>query len=99
MASAYSEVESRGARFITAMVEESDRSPATAATVESWTKKYRVPFDQVLDPTHAEVAAISVGLPYHVVIDPRTMRIVRIVEGEGAAIDSAVESLLKRNGG
>lgn len=41
----------------------------------------------------------TVGLPYNVIVDPRTMKIVKIIQGDGSSVDTAVKSLLVKNGG
>lgn len=41
----------------------------------------------------------SVGLPYNVIIDPRTMKITKIIQGDGTTVDNAVNSLITKNGG
>lgn len=39
----------------------------------------------------------SVGLPYNLIIDPRTMKIVKIIQGDGSSVDNAVNSLITKN--
>lgn len=41
----------------------------------------------------------TIGLPYNLIIDPRTMKIVKIIQGDGSSVDTAVKALLTTNGG
>ena len=51
------------------------------------------------DPKQSLSAGGSIGLPYNVIVDPRTMKIYKIVEGDGAAVESAINAVIKTNGG
>lgn len=39
----------------------------------------------------------TVGLPYNVIVDPRTMKIVKIIQGDGSTVDNAVNALITKN--
>ena len=76
----------RGAHFLTAVVQDASRGPASQATVDQWIKAHRIVFDIAADPTQSAAPKGSYGLPYNYVINPRTMKVVRIIPGVDAAI-------------
>jgi len=39
----------------------------------------------------------TIGLPYNLIVDPRTMKIVKIIQGDGASVDNAVNALITKN--
>jgi hypothetical protein len=56
----------------------------------------------VLDPQGKSIFPLTggtIGLPYNLIIDPRTMKIVKIIQGDGSSVDTAVKSLITTNGG
>jgi hypothetical protein len=74
--------------------------PATQKTVDTWISKYSCAYDVVVDTIISDLASAgSIGLPYNVIIDPRTMKITKIIQGDGSAVDSAVSALITKNGG
>lgn len=75
--------------------------PATRASVDSWISAYRCNYDVVVDPkmTIFPAGSGTVGLPYNLVVDPRTMKIVKIIQGDGPGVDSAVKAVITTNGG
>ena len=88
----------KGAHFISAMVEDYLRKPATRTTADQWIAKYHCEYDLVVDSkTSIAPEGETIGMPYNVVVDPRTMKIEKIVPGDGAPVDSVVEALIARN--
>jgi len=82
------------------IAEDVSHKPATESVVETWTRKFGLSLDVVLDPTFkACPKSGSYGMPYHLLVDPRTMRIAKIVQGDSPSVDLAVETLMRKNGG
>jgi len=83
------------------MAQDATRGPATQATIDAWIAKYKCEYDVCVDPamTIAPASGGSIGLPYNVIVDPRTMRIYKIIQGDGATVDAAVNALIATNGG
>ncbi len=72
------------------------------ASVDTWVNTYKCSYDVVLDPNGRSIfpgTGGTIGLPYNLIIDPRTMKIVKIIQGDGPGVDSAVKSVLTTNGG
>lgn len=96
----------KGARLITALVQDGASRPATQKTVDAWIAAYRTNYDVVADPDLTTVrmdstSSGSLALPYNYVIDPRTMRITQINAGPlftGGTI-VGLDELLVKNGG
>lgn len=73
-----------GIRVVTLMIEDEAGSPATVTTAQQWRDTYKLDSIATLaDPGASLVAAVGggIGLPYQVVIDPRTMTITSTQEG------------------
>jgi hypothetical protein len=81
------------------MIEDESRSPATKATVDLWISTYKLNHDVCADPTESLAGGGSIGLPYNVIVDPRTMKVVKIIEGDGPSVESTINALVKTNGG
>jgi hypothetical protein len=98
--------QAKGARLITALVQDGASKPATQKTVDAWIAAYGINYDVVADPELVTVrmdssSSGSLALPYNYVIDPRTMRITQINAGPiftGGAI-IGLDELLTKNGG
>lgn len=91
----------RGGVFVTAMIEDNKKNPATQTTVDQWLAAYRLNFDIVLDDEQQTLPKTgSVGLPYNYVLNPRDMRVYRIVQGVNpdATTIPALSSMLTKNG-
>lgn len=96
----------KGARLITALVQDGASKPASQKTVDSWIATYGIDYDVVADPELTTVrmdasSSGSLALPYNYVIDPRTMRITQINAGPiftGGTI-VGLDELLAKNGG
>jgi hypothetical protein len=97
-----SRYQSRGARIVTALLQNASSGPADEATVQRWISAFGITYDVAADPTYSTIAATggTVPIPYGYVIDPRTMRVQSIMEGEsGAPTIPALDTLLTKNGG
>jgi len=83
------------------LIQDAARAPATKTTVDGWNTKYKCQYDIVADPKMqiAPTGGGSIGLPYQMIIDPRTMTITKIIQGDGPSVDSAVTALITKNGG
>jgi hypothetical protein len=99
--SIFSTYKPRGARFLTALIEDVSSSPATETTIDDWQSSYHLPFDVAADPDDALIPKGGVGLPHNYVIDPRTMQVVKMFEGAdpGATTIPGLDALLTKNGG
>lgn len=74
----------RGAKFLTAMIENSSGKPADKAVVDRWVKTYGTNFDIGADPegqTMLPKTDPKWGIPRNYIIDPRTMKIARVNSG------------------
>jgi hypothetical protein len=90
----------RGGRFLTAMIENSSRAPATQSTVDSWISFAGTNFDIVADPS-AQLLKSGAGLPFNFVVDPRTMKVTKSWSGSdpGATSIPSLDSVITKNGG
>jgi hypothetical protein len=90
----------RGGRFLTAMIENSSRAPATQSTVDSWVSFAGTNFDIVADPS-AQLLKSGAGLPFNFVVDPRTMKVTKSWSGSdpGATSIPSLDSVITKNGG
>ena len=95
----YTKWESLGIKVITLMIEDVDPAQkATVATAEKWKKQFKLLNAVVADPkfSFAPSGGGSIGLPYQLLIDPRTMTIVDIQEGysgdHSATLDLAAKN-------
>ena len=81
------------------MIENGARAKATQSTVDDWIKRYKCAYDVVADPgfSMAPPTGGSIGLPYNVIIDPRTMQVVKVIQGAGPGVDAALNSLATKN--
>lgn len=74
----------RGARFLTAMIENASGKPADKAVVDRWVKTYKTNFDIAADPEGSTMLPKTDpkwGIPRNYIVDPRTMKIVRVNSG------------------
>lgn len=92
----------RGARFVTALVQNASTGAATQSTATAWRDAYGIPYAVAIDPM-LDTLPMNAGvlpLPYSYVIDPRTMRVVKILTSEQSPPTiPAVDALLTKNGG
>ncbi len=91
----------RGARFLTALTADTIGVKATQATVDKWIGKYACDYDVSADPawSFAPKGEGSSSMPYGLLLDPRTMKIVEVYPGYSPAILSHVDTLISKNGG
>ena len=96
----YTQWKEMGIRVITLMIEDINQGQAaTVTTAEKWKTKFKLANAVVADPkfSFAPLTGGSIGLPYQVVVDPRTMTIVDIQEGYSGEYASTL-ALAKKNG-
>lgn len=90
----------RGARFLMVLGQDSSRGPATQSTVDAWQGRFELPFDVGADPELKFLPPGATGFPTCYVVDPRTMKIVRVLPGitsDGSI--PGLDALIRRNGG
>ena len=95
-----------GIRMVTLVVQDASQAPATIATALSWKNQYSLGDVTVCaDPGFAFAPAnpSQVQLPLTVIVDPRTMRIMKVEQGYVAAYpiapDAEATAIAKKNGG
>jgi hypothetical protein len=74
----------KGIQVVTLLIQDAAGNPATIATAEAWRQTYKLDETATLaDPSVSlvPVAGGGLGLPYQVVLDPRTMTIANTQEG------------------
>lgn len=76
----------RGAKFVTIVYQNSGYKQATRQTVDQWIKKHKINFDAGIDDSNGAIPKGSFGLPHNYIIDPRTMKVFRTVDGIDPAI-------------
>ncbi len=85
------------------IIQNASRGNATKASVDTWISAYSCNYDVVLDPLGGKSifpgTGGTIGLPYNLIVDPRTMKITKIIQGDGSSVDSAVNALIATNGG
>jgi hypothetical protein len=97
--------QAKGARFLSAVVQDESHEPATRATVDTWIATFHTNYDIVADGAittlpHDEQGNGSVGLPFNYVIDPRTMKVASIMSGPlftGGSGMQGLDQLLEKN--
>jgi len=90
----------RGAKFLTALIEDSYRNPARQSTVDAWISYAGTNFDIVADPDSRLFRSGS-SLPFNLVFDPRTMKVQKTWSGSDpyATTIPALDTVLVKNGG
>jgi thiol-disulfide isomerase/thioredoxin len=87
----------QGVKVITLVIQDSVQQPATTATAQQWRNAFNLTQDWVVaDPGFSFAHSGQNGLPMNVLVDPRTMQIVKVVEGYGG-MDPAVSQLALKN--
>jgi hypothetical protein len=93
---------SRGARFITVLIEDVAHDASSQLVADQWRDAFSIPYAVAIDPAHTLVPS-DVGvlkLPITYVIDPRTMRVEKLYTAAIAPPTiPALETVLTRNGG
>jgi hypothetical protein len=90
----------KGARFLTALVQDLNHKPANQAVADSWREYYAIPYAVAIDPTLATLpkGMGTLSLPYMFVIDPRTMRIEKVYSAaQPPPTIPALDTVLARN--
>jgi hypothetical protein len=93
----YPTMRAKGAKYISAMVEDALRKPPTRDTLDQWITKHKCEYDVVLDPKYSFSPGGTIGMPYNVIVDPRTMKIEKTMSGDGPTVDAIVDALVARN--
>ena len=95
-----------GVRVLTLVVQDASSAPATAATALDWRTQYELTDETVVaDPSFsfAPVNQSSVDLPVTIVVDPRTMTIMKVDQGYIAAYppqpNAEAVAIAQKNGG
>ena len=89
----------RGAAFINGIIENNSHKPADQPTIDRWIKAFHTNFDIALDLDGQSLPPSS-GIPRNYVINPRDMKIYKVLEGENPAATSVpgLKVLLDYNG-
>jgi peroxiredoxin len=96
--------EKLGVKVVTLMIQDASHAPATVATATAWKQKYGLTVDVCADPKFSfqPSGSGSLNLPFTIVVDPRTMRIVHESQGYLSHYpltpDKSILDLAKRNG-
>lgn len=96
----YPSLKERGARVLMVLGQDTGSKPATQSTVDAWQTRFKLPFDVGADPELEFLPPGATGFPTCYVVDPRTMKITRVLPGITA--DGSIpglDALIKRNGG
>jgi peroxiredoxin len=99
----YPSYRKKGARFFSVLLQAADHSPATQTTVDQWLARYPIDYDIAADGDFSVFPAGSsgsIGLPYDMAIDPRTMKITYVKSGPlflGSAGFPGVDELVAKN--
>jgi hypothetical protein len=76
----------RGAKFVSIVYQQQNGSQATQLTADQWIGKHKINFDIGIDPANKEIPTGSFGLPHNYIIDPRTMKVAKTIDGIDPAI-------------
>ncbi|MBL8714410.1 MAG: redoxin domain-containing protein [Myxococcales bacterium] len=97
----YPGYKARGARFLGGLIEDSYRNPATQKNVDSWIKAFSTNYDMVADGKSSLLPPGSVGIPYSIVVDPRTMKVSKTWSGADPSATSIpqLDTVIAKNGG
>ena len=80
------------------MYQDGARRGATKDTVDGWISAFHCNYDVVIDPkASCRPPSGSIGLPYHVIVNPRDMTVYAIAQGAGATLDAKVKELIALN--
>ncbi len=91
-----------GVAVITLMMEDLNHKPSTdLALAKNWASKFHLQnVPVVLDPNFdfAKGTSGTIGLPYNVLVNPRTMKVVKVPYAPGAGgHDAAIDALIAAN--
>jgi hypothetical protein len=106
MGSLSTEDDTLGIHVVTLIVQDASQAPATTATAEQWKSQYSLDDVTVCaDPgfSFAPANPSQVQLPVTVIVDPRSMKIMKVEQGYIAAYpispDAEAVAIAKKNGG
>lgn len=87
-----------GVKFVTLIIEDASSNPATTAAALTWRNQFNLgqTVAVVADPAFTFAHSGNNGLPTNILVDPRTMKITKIVEGYGG-MDPSVSALAQKN--
>jgi len=86
-----------GVKVVSLVVQDLQQKPATTANALTWRNQFNLKGIWVAaDPAWIFSHMGTNGLPMNVLVDPRTMKITKILEGYGGQ-DPAVDALAKKN--
>jgi hypothetical protein len=81
-----SELEARGLVVLSALFQDARREPATLGDLERWVDEFDTNFPMVIDPAlELGIYASPDSAPLNMIVDPRSMRILRKYVGDQAA--------------
>lgn len=92
--------QAKGARFITPLIQDLNRKPATRGVADEWRDRFTIPYAVAIDPTLSTLpkAGGALSLPYVYVIDPRTMRVEKVYSAaQPPPTLPALDAVLARN--
>lgn len=88
-----------GVKFVNLIVEDAAHNKATTAAALTWRNNYNLGSvaEVVADPNFSFAHSGTNGLPTNVLVDPRTMKVTKVVEGYTGQQDPAVAALANKN--
>jgi hypothetical protein len=90
--------QTEGVAWVTLVIQDLNQNPATTANATTWRNEFKLqPAYVFADPSLDFGHAGQNGLPTNVLVDPRTMKVVNIVEGYGGPDDPSVDALALKN--
>jgi hypothetical protein len=102
----FAQYDALGIRAVTLVVQDQNEGPATIGTAEDWRQQFGLTDVTVCaDPafSFAPIGQTSVSLPVTIVVDPRTMKIMKVDQGYVAAYpiqpDAEAVAIAQKNGG
>lgn len=86
-----------GIHILTLMIEDANSKPASVSTALDWRKQYNLEATATAaDPKYTFIPTGTVGLPYQLLVDPRTMKILSVQQGYSGDY-SAMLNLANKN--
>jgi thiol-disulfide isomerase/thioredoxin len=86
-----------GVRVLSLIIQDADGNPATVQTAEQWTQSFMITkADVAADPSFTFAGTGENGLPENVIVDPRSMTIVAVLNGYDPG-DTTVDMLAQKN--
>ncbi len=77
----------RGLRWLTAIAEDASRSAAKPSHLAAWGTEFKSDHPLVLDPEYSLGGSDRAALaPLNLIVDPKTMRVLRVFEGNQASV-------------